>query len=332
MADRVPLDLLHDVSRAFYLTLRVLPRGLREPLGLAYLLARSADTIADTAALEEAVRLERLLELRQALDGAPWRLDGPIGGTAAEARLLRWLPAGLAALQGWPEPDRGHVREIVRRLSEGMEQDLRRFSAGEPGALDTFAELDHYTYLVAGCVGEFWTRVSAGHVRALAAWDLTRMSGLGVDYGKALQLVNVLRDVPADLHAGRCYLPREWLERHGLAPGDLLDPSCASRARPVLAQGIGVALERFRAAERYVLAIPRHCLRLRLAALWPILLGLATLERLARNPAWLDPERRSKVSRATVYRIVAASLLLAASNSAVAAWIGRLRRSVRAAL
>ena len=32
-----------------YLTLRVLPIGMRDPAGLAYLLARAADTIADTS-------------------------------------------------------------------------------------------------------------------------------------------------------------------------------------------------------------------------------------------------------------------------------------------
>ena len=41
-------SLLRQVSRSFYLSLAVLPRSLREPIGLAYLLARAADTIADT--------------------------------------------------------------------------------------------------------------------------------------------------------------------------------------------------------------------------------------------------------------------------------------------
>ena len=42
-------SLLKSVSRSFYLTLRVLPTGMRDPVGLAYLLARAADTIADTS-------------------------------------------------------------------------------------------------------------------------------------------------------------------------------------------------------------------------------------------------------------------------------------------
>jgi len=41
-------DLLKATSRSFYLTLRVLPAAVRSQIGLAYLLARTTDTIADT--------------------------------------------------------------------------------------------------------------------------------------------------------------------------------------------------------------------------------------------------------------------------------------------
>ena len=41
-------DLLKGVSRSFYLTLRVLPGRIRPQIGLAYLLARATDTLADT--------------------------------------------------------------------------------------------------------------------------------------------------------------------------------------------------------------------------------------------------------------------------------------------
>jgi farnesyl-diphosphate farnesyltransferase len=52
--------LLRDVSRSFYLTLRVLPREIRPQISLAYLLARATDTIADTKAVPRAKRVETL--------------------------------------------------------------------------------------------------------------------------------------------------------------------------------------------------------------------------------------------------------------------------------
>ena len=71
--------LLRDVSRSFYLTLRVLPAAIRPQIGLAYLLARTTDTIADTelvpvegrlAALEKEDRIEQLLSELKTKRGA----------------------------------------------------------------------------------------------------------------------------------------------------------------------------------------------------------------------------------------------------------------------
>src|SRR5262249_12930852 len=60
---------LKSVSRSFYLTLRMLPAGMREAVGLAYLLARAADTIADTSLIAPEKRLELLLSLRNQVNG-----------------------------------------------------------------------------------------------------------------------------------------------------------------------------------------------------------------------------------------------------------------------
>ena len=54
-------------------------------------------------------------------------------------------------------------------------------------ALSSVDDLDRYTYLVAGCVGEFWTDITAAHTPALRKWDRVHMSKLGVRFGKALQ-------------------------------------------------------------------------------------------------------------------------------------------------
>ena len=72
-------QLLHGVSRSFGLSIRLLPQALREPVGLAYLLARATDTVADTAhvAREERHRL---------LDRPPEGIGigaGQVGGIAA---------------------------------------------------------------------------------------------------------------------------------------------------------------------------------------------------------------------------------------------------------
>src|SRR5437660_11859217 len=63
-------DLLKQVSRSFYLTMRVLPAAIRPQVGLAYLLARTTDTIADTQIVPLSERLQALQSLRQRILGS----------------------------------------------------------------------------------------------------------------------------------------------------------------------------------------------------------------------------------------------------------------------
>ncbi len=335
--------LLKRNSRAFYLTLRVLPGALRAPVGLAYLLARAADTISDSRAIPSDRRLAHLLAFRAQVAGpvSQAALDAISGdlvdsqASAAEADLLRSLVPIFSELDRTDEADRGRIRAVVTTLTEGMEMDLAGFPAGEKSeltALPDAAMLDRYVYLVAGCVGEFWTEMSVAHTPSLANWDVEAMSGTGVRFGKALQLTNVLRDVPADLRNGRCYLPLNELAALDLTPQDLIDASVSDRARPVLGAWVNVALEHYAQAESYVLAIPRRERRLRLAALWPVLMGLQTLSILANQRDWLAPGHPAKVSKNWVYWMMARSAVVGSSDALVSRWIAGLRRRVGAAI
>jgi farnesyl-diphosphate farnesyltransferase len=209
---------------------------------------------------------------------------------------------------------------------------LERFPAeteGRLGALETRAELDRYTYLNAGCVGEFWTDMVAAHrPRCRAAWTLPRMRARGVRFGQGLQLTNVLRDLPRDLRIGRCYLPRVELGALGLGPDDLLDPATLPRARPLLAALVGEALGHLRQGLAYTLDVPRREARLRLASAWPLLIGLATLARLTRAGEWLDPAVVVKVPRNEVRRLLAGSAALVLTNRGLRAYAERLARAV----
>src|SRR5713101_1699422 len=81
-ASRLLQQILPRVSRSFYLSLRVLPRSLREPIGLAYLFCRAADTIADTALLPPDLRLTYLNQYR-----AAFRQHDPTAASAIPQHL-----------------------------------------------------------------------------------------------------------------------------------------------------------------------------------------------------------------------------------------------------
>ena len=309
--------ILKDVSRSFYLTLRVLPGKVRTPIGLAYLLARTTDTIADTELVAPQQRLEALRALRERIqDRAEAPLDfGALArqqGVRAEALLLEKCEASLALLRSLPSADAQIVREVLDTITSGQELDLRRFagaSAQSVVALRTEAELDDYTYRVAGCVGEFWTKMCRAHLFPRAPADDAFLLANGVRFGKGLQLVNILRDVAADLRHGRCYLPAERLAGAGLEPGDLLQSANEPRLRPLYHSYLDRAEAHLLAGWSYTNALPRRCARVRLACAWPVLIGRETLKRLRAGNA-LDPAQRIKVSRRQVRQLMLRSVLL----------------------
>src|SRR5205809_7391912 len=62
-------SILASVSRSFYLSIRLLPKKLRDPVSLGYLLARVSDTIADTTELPIELRTEKLRLLARGIHG-----------------------------------------------------------------------------------------------------------------------------------------------------------------------------------------------------------------------------------------------------------------------
>ena len=312
-------NLLRDVSRSFYLTLRILPGGIGRPIGLAYLLARATDTIADTGLIPVSERLDALDALRARIlgnRGVPLDFRRIVaaqddGASPAERRLLGRIEEAISALQGMEPGDVARIRSVLEVITGGQELDLHRFGSipkGGLGALPDAAALDDYTYRVAGCVGEFWTRMCLAHLFRMGAEDEARMLRDGIRFGQGLQLVNILRDLPKDLANGRCYLPLDELARIGMGPGDLRDPANERRLWPVYERWLVRAEEHLDAGWAYTIALPRGQVRMRLACAWPVLLGIRTLVKL-RGGGVLDPARRIKVSRAEVKAVMWRSIV-----------------------
>ena len=312
---RTTNDLLKATSRSFYLTLRVLPAAVRPQIGLAYLLARTTDTIADTEILPLAQRLDALQRLRARILGTSAdRLD--FGGLAAhqtisaEKILLEQTEASLALLSSLTAPDLALVRAVLATITSGQELDLQRFAGATEGkiiALQTAAELDDYTYRVAGCVGEFWTQICRAHLFPQVRLDEKQFLSDGIRFGKGLQLVNILRDLPADFSNGRCYLPLEELAPIRLTPDNLLAPEHEKTFLPLFHRHLDAAEAQLAAGWRYTNTLPFGQLRVRLACAWPVLLGSRTLKKLrAADVAAL--QRRVKVSRGEVRAVIFRSL------------------------
>lgn len=334
--DQLIGPLLKAVSRSFYLTLRVLPPALRPAISLAYLLARASDTIADTKVVPRDRRRDLLVRFREQFERGVRADDlcriqsdlAPRQSLPAEKVLLEKLGPCFEMLATLPEGDRQRIGELLGVITRGQEDDLVKFpgeTERELAAFDTDAQLDDYTYAVAGCVGEFWTKTCVARLPALGGWNAAEMTALGIRFGKGLQLTNILRDIPKDLRIGRCYLPRERLAEAGLQPADLLSTAATAKFQPLYHRYLDRTLEHLDCGWRYTLAIPAAERRLRLACAWPILIGLKTLALLRRRADLLDPGRHIMIFRGKVYWILLKSLAIGGNDAAMDAWYRRLR-------
>lgn len=294
--------MLKEVSRSFYLSLRLLPRPMRGAASLGYLLARASDTIADSAVAPVEVRLECLESFGRAVAGErvvprwPAVLLNAVPD-AGERRLLEATGELVAWLGRLPRGEAVLVREVLGTIVGGQALDLERFgraSREEPVGLLDEGELEDYTWRVAGCVGAFWTRLGLLTMGAkFSKAPEAELMEHGIAYGKGLQLVNILRDVPADLAEGRCYLP---VENPGEV-GEIME--CHAHWVENASEWVG---------HGRIYAELLESRRLRVASGLPARIGEMTLNAL-RGASWETLGKRVKVGRGAVYGAMARALL-----------------------
>jgi farnesyl-diphosphate farnesyltransferase len=340
VSDRHPVlnEILKKVSRSFYLSLILLPAETRRQISLAYLFCRAADTIADTELLPPASRLIYLASLQEQFRSSPSvpaikKIKQNIvllQAHPAEAALLEHLEECFQAYLSFSPEDREQIRWLVLTLTRSMEMDLNCFPSDgpPPKAFASFSDLDLYCYYVAGCVGEFWTKIHRLHLPSLQNWDEKRMCEKGIRFGKGLQMTNILRDLSRDLRLGRCYIPEPMLKELGLSAAELLSPDALPRLRPLLFSLVRQTLEHLDCAWEYTMSIPGREARLRLACLLPILFALKTLRLVASSDRLLDPSASVKISRLEVYKTIGLDLCIVRSDSLLTYTFRRLRNSV----
>lgn len=265
---------------------------MREAASLGYLLARASDTLADASIVSADLRSSCLTAFSLALSGRgpnpQWDLSILRGlSDARERALIENTEVLFAWLDKLPEAQASLVREVVEIIIGGQKLDIERFgqACGEfPKSLSDDAELEDYTWRVAGCVGAFWTKL--GYLTLGERFSIKPPQQLidrGISYGKGLQLVNILRDMPDDLSSGRCYLP-------------MSDPH--DRAALMSERGRWLARAAAHVKDGFEYADALVSRRLRAASVLPAMLARETLELLR---AAAPEARRMKVPRHRVY-------------------------------
>jgi farnesyl-diphosphate farnesyltransferase len=210
-------QILEETSRTFFIPINYLVDGLKETVGAAYLCMRAIDEIEDHPELPPNAKIHMLMEIRQLLQAEtfdaeqleklyePYRAQLP----TVTIRLADWLQLCPAAL-------RPRIAGATAEMAQGMADWVQK-----KWQIKTVADLDDYTYYVAGLVGVMLSDIWEWYDNTQTDRDLA------IAFGRGLQSVNILRNRGEDSDRGVSFFPDGWKEaemfdyaKRNLALGD----------------------------------------------------------------------------------------------------------------
>ncbi|GAB4075156.1 hypothetical protein GCM10028778_26590 [Barrientosiimonas marina] len=191
--------ILKQTSRTFYIPITLLKSPLKETVASAYLCMRAVDEIEDHEELNSDIKAYLLRSvsdlLEHGFDDAVYReLLGPYELLLPEVTLrlgdwIRLCPDGIVT----------DVKESTGTMARGMAE-----WAEKDWDVKDRADLDDYTYYVAGLVGVMLSDIWEWY----DGTQTNREQAIG--YGRGLQAVNILRNQDEDSERGVNFVPDGW--------------------------------------------------------------------------------------------------------------------------
>jgi farnesyl-diphosphate farnesyltransferase len=257
---------LKATSRTFYIPISRLPGGLQEAIGSAYLCMRAIDEIEDHPEIDQEGKANILGRISQMMQAQTTNEEFALHELDIIFRTyVNILPEVSRRLGEWacqaPVAIAPRIWDATAAMADRMAQ-----WALNGWHIQTKADLDRYTFSVAGAVGLL--------ICDLGAWfDGFQMNRTrAIQFGRGLQSVNILRNRSEDLKRGIDYLPHGWdmAKMHQYARHNLMQ------------------------AEAYADTLPRRPFTYFIRI--PLTLAIATLDALERGEA--------KLTRSAVLKLV----------------------------
>ncbi len=193
------LDMLEKTSRTFFIPISRLPAGLQDAVMSGYLCMRAIDEVEDHPRLDSRTKamllrsISHTLQTTFAADDFPPMLE----------RYQQELSEVTLRLGDWallaPPSIAPRVWEATATMADRMAQ-----WAENGWTIQTEADLDRYTFGVAGSVGLLLSDLWAWYNGTAS----NRIHAVG--FGRGLQAVNILRNHAEDVARGVEFFPSCW--------------------------------------------------------------------------------------------------------------------------
>ncbi|MEI6728232.1 MAG: phytoene/squalene synthase family protein [bacterium] len=182
-----------DYAKSFYFASRFLPKNKRQDAYNIYAFCRLSDNLADDT---DTWDMDKRLELINAWE----REVKNVFKTGKTENLILKVTHQTALKYNIP-------KKYFFELIEGVKGDLTKLK------FNTYDELDNYCYLVAAVPGLM--------ISYILGFTDPKALKYASEFGKAMQITNILRDLKEDWQRGRIYLPQKDLEKFGYSETDL---------------------------------------------------------------------------------------------------------------
>jgi farnesyl-diphosphate farnesyltransferase len=196
------LEILQQTSRTFFIPISRLPSGLQEAVASAYLCMRAIDEIEDHPELDNftKARLLRRLSLNLQASVANSSVEDFAEGLTTPQLLL---PEVTVRVGEWALLAPAAIAPRIWDATAAM-ADRMAYWAENNWEIHTEADLDRYTFSVAGAVGLL--------LSDLWAWyDGTQTNRThAIGFGRGLQAVNIARNHKEDSKRGVNFFPDGW--------------------------------------------------------------------------------------------------------------------------
>ena len=199
------LETLKQTSRTFYIPIARLPGELQDAVASAYLCMRAIDEIEDTPDLDNytKARLLQSISLRMQeitdADGYDRIVSDltPYKSVLPEVSLQIGEWASLA-----PQTIAPRIWDATAAMADRM-----AYWAEKNWSITTQADLDRYTFSVAGAVGLL--------LSDLWSWydGTTTNRSQAIAFGRGLQAVNIVRNQGEDSLRGVSFVPEGWTSK-----------------------------------------------------------------------------------------------------------------------
>lgn len=300
--------MLPRVSRTFAPTIRMLPQKLYLPVTVAYLLCRVADTIEDSEDFDVEQKqfllgwYGRLFSEPEPAEVWPELMDylRRLPPENSENELAHHLPVVWQVYRTFSERTRSGIATWIGEMVRGMQRYAQARNARASRFLHTMSELEEYTYYVAGTVGNLLTALFSLYSSDITPVINQKLLVFSASFGRGLQMVNIIRDIPGDWRNGRSYIPEEILLKYHLTRQTLFKKENSSQANLLIQELIERAVVYLDAALNYFLLLPKKEARIRLFCLLPMFWAMRTLQKVQVNVMSLLEKNNIKISGRTI--------------------------------